>query len=356
VENLFDARYQGAFGHRTAANTALAGIELTFCPPVAIASLMRGLPNDGCGRRVGSQEKDGGRPLRTINLRGRQLRPAAVALAAAASLAAVAGAAAAEGGKPVRIVSLDVCADQILVGLVERGRIAAVTHLAADPEVSAAWEQARGLPVTRGAAEDVLGHKPDLILAGPFGVAPTVALLRRLNLNVVIVPMASDLEGIRSAVRTVAAAVGETARGEAAIAAFDRRLAGIAAAPPGPRPSAVVYQVGGEVLGAGSLADAALSAAGLSNKAAAYRLNRSGQVPLEPLAADPPDLLVLTGGAGTYRTVAADNLRHPVLGALRRRRAAIELPGRYWLCGTPYIAEAIARLAKARARIGAGRQ
>jgi iron complex transport system substrate-binding protein len=257
--------------------------------------------------------------------------------------------------KPARIVSLDLCADQLLIELVERERIAAVTHLAADREVSAIWEKGKGLPVTRGAGEDVLRYKPDLILAGPFGVAPTVGLLRRLRMNVVVVPIAADFDGVRAAVRVVAAAAGEEARGEAMIAAFDRRLAAVALAPLAPQSSAVVYQVGGAVSG-GGLADAALTAAGFRNKAAEYRLNRNGQVPLELLAASPPDLLVLTSAADEYRTVVSDNLRHPALAALRKGRPSIEVPWRLWLCGTPHIADAVVRLAEARAAIEAQRK
>jgi iron complex transport system substrate-binding protein len=280
---------------------------------------------------------------------------AAIALATCLGLALPGhGRAAEAGARPARIVSLDLCADQLLIELVERERIAAVTHLAADPEVSAIWEKAKGLPITRGAAEDVLHHRPDLVLAGPFGVAPTVGLLRRLKANVVVVPMASDLAGVRTAVRAVAAAVGEEARGEAMIGAFDRRLAAVAPSRQRP-PSAVVYQVGGAVSGAGSLADAALTAAGFRNKAAEYRLTRGGQVPLELLAASPPDLLVLASAADEYRTVVSDNLRHPVLATLRRQRPSVELPWRLWLCGTPHLAETIARLADVRAAIEARR-
>jgi iron complex transport system substrate-binding protein len=273
-----------------------------------------------------------------------------VACAAAPARAEVA---AQPPARPARIVSLDLCADQLLIELVERERIAAVTHLAADPQVSAIWEKGKGIAITRGAAEDVLRHKPDLILAGPFGVAATVSLLRRLKANVVVVPLASDLNGVHTAVRIVAAAVGEEARGEAMIEAFDRRLAGIAAAPQAPAPSAVIYQVGGAVSVAGNLADAVLAAAGFHNKAAEYQLTRGGQVPLELLAASPPDLLVLTSGADEYRTVASDNLRHPVLGQLRRQRPSIEVPWRLLQCGTPHIADAVERLAQARAGIGA---
>jgi hypothetical protein len=49
----------------------------------------------------------------------------------------------------------------------------------------------------------------------------------------------------------------------------------------------------------------------------------------------------------------ADNLRHPVIGLLRKRGASIELPWRMWLCGTPHIVEAVEQLAAARGRIEA---
>jgi iron complex transport system substrate-binding protein len=277
---------------------------------------------------------------------------------AAAAMLAVAGAASAtaQAPKPQRIVSLDLCADQLLIELVARTRIAAVTHLAADPGVSAIWQKAKGLPVTRGAAEDVLRHRPDLVLAGPFGVAPTVSLLRRLKANVAVVPLVSDLEGVRAAVRAVAAAVGEEAKGEAMIGAFDRQLAQIKPPSQASAPTAVVYQVGGNVSVAGSLADAALTAAGFHNKAPEYRLTRGGQVPLELLVASPPDLLVLTSAADEYRTtVVSDNLRHPALAILRRQRASVVVPWRLWLCGTPHIADTIVRLSEVRAGIEARR-
>jgi iron complex transport system substrate-binding protein len=255
----------------------------------------------------------------------------------------------------VRIVSLDLCTDQLLIELVERGRIAAVTHLAADPAVSAIPDKARGIPITHGVAEDVLRYDPDLVLAGPFGVSATVNLLRRLGRNVVVVQQPQDLDGVRASVRAVAAAVGEGAKGEALVADFDRRLSALAT-PAGSPSTAVIYQIGGTVSGPGSLADAALAAAGFRNMSAAYRLTRGGQVPLESLVAKPPDLLVLASNALEYRTALADNLRHPIIQLLRQRGASLELPWRYWLCGTPHIADAIEQLAQARAGIEARRR
>lgn len=263
--------------------------------------------------------------------------------------------ASADLARPQRIISLDLCTDQILVELVDRKRIAAVTHLAADPAVSAIPEKAKGLPITHGSAEDVLRYDPDLILAGPFGVSPTVGLLRRLKRNVVVVPQAPDMDGVRASVRMVALAVGEKEKGEAVIADFDRRLASVPRADTDHPLKAIIYQIGGTVSGGGSLAESVLATAGFRNMAAEYRLTRGGQVPLEALVANPPDLLVLSSAVDEYRTTIADNLRHPALRAFRRNHASIELPWQLWLCGTPHVAEAVARLAEARARLEARR-
>jgi len=260
----------------------------------------------------------------------------------------LAAAAPARAEPPKRIVSLDLCADQLLIDLVPRSRIAAVTHLAADASVSAIPDKARGLPVTHGSAEDVLSHDPDLILAGPWGVAGTVSLLQRLGRNVVIVPLAADLDGVRTAVTTVANAVGEPEAGARAIAEFDARLARARDAQSRARPSALIYQVGGSASAPGTLADAAISAAGFSNAALSYASTRTGQVPLEAIVARPPALLVLSSPPGAYRTVVADNLRHPALAQLVRTTASVTLPWRLWLCGTPHVATAIEELAAAR--------
>ena len=278
---------------------------------------------------------------------------AALALVAAATgvcaaTAEAAGAADTAVARPQRIVSLDLCVDQILVDLVAPSRIAALTHLAADPNVSAVAARARALPATRGEAEVVLGLEPDLVIAGTFGATATVSLLQRVGRRVVKVALASDLDGIRATVRQIATAVGEAERGEAVVAAFDRRLILTAGNGSPARPTALIYQVNGLASGPGTLDDAVLIAAGFRNLAADLPLGSGGALPLEALVASPPDLLVLSGPVDAYRSVVADNLRHPALTAIRRTRGSIVLPWRTWLCGTPYVADAVEALHQAR--------
>lgn len=286
------------------------------------------------------------RPDKACNCGGPGRRSFALLGLALLLLVAAHASAAAQAARPQRIVSLDLCADQILIDLVPRERIKALTHLAADPAVSVIPERARGYPITHGNAEDVLRHDPDLVLAGPYGVSPTVSLLRRLGRNVVIVPLAVDLGSVRDAVMQVARAVGEEARGARQVSEFDARLQRLAhkvAALPA-RPSALIYQVGGWAPGSGTLANSALTAAGFHNAADAYVLTRNGQVPLEALVAQPPDVLVLASPQPEYRTIAADNLRHPAVQALKHRVRWVEVPARTWLCGTPHIIDAIEQM------------
>ena len=253
---------------------------------------------------------------------------------------------------PTRIVSLNVCIDQILVDLVPRNRIAALTHLAADPLSSAHPQSAAGLATTRGDAEDVLARNPDLIFAGQYTTPATVDLLRRLGRRIEIVPLPDSIDAVRAVILQIATAAGVTQRGHDLVAALDRRLAAVHRNDASvPAPTALVYQVNNYVSGTFGLVDEALRLAGWRNGAAALAMTRNGQVSLEVLLQAPPDLLVLASAPDTYRTAVAGNLRHPVLAELRRTRPSIVVPWPLMLCGTHHIAEAVEALAAARAAL-----
>lgn len=253
--------------------------------------------------------------------------------------------------KPTRIVSINLCTDQLLLDLVPRERIAALSRLAADRDVSAVADQLTGIKLVYGGAEEVIGNRPDLVLASPFSATPTVSLLTRLGYRVELVPFATDFDGIRRVVRQVASAVGEVERGEEVVAAFDRAVAPSDEAGAGAQPEALVYQVNGLVSGTGSLADAALAAAGLRNQATRRALGSGARLALENIVVMPPDLVVLAQGMHTYRTVVSDNLRHPALARVMARTAGLELPMPLWLCGTPKVAAAVQLLNMARHRL-----
>ena len=275
------------------------------------------------------------------------MRRSASKLAGVAVAVAVASAAAhadPPAVPPRRIVSLNLCTDQILIDLVGRERIAALSHLAGDPSLSAVTEEVRGLTTIRGTAEEVLAHDPDLVLTVAGSTPATVGLRERLGVRVLTVPLANDFDGIRSVTRAIAQAVGQVERGEQILAAFDARIA--AAAPADKlRPSALVYQLNSIASGPGTLVDTMLTAAGFRNLARELPLGPAGRLPLETLVSHPPDLVVLATAPDAFRTVAADNLRHPALAAVLAARPHVVLGMPDWLCGTPRIARAVEALA-----------
>jgi iron complex transport system substrate-binding protein len=247
-------------------------------------------------------------------------------------------------GAPRRIVSLNLCTDQLLVDLVPRERIAAVSFLATDRSLSAAASSLRGFKQVKGTAEEVLALNPDLVIAGEYTTGPTVDLLKRLGVNVLVVPLASDFEGMKQTLRTLGTATGTQERAQAMIADFDERIRSARSLVPA-RPTAVAYQVNSLASGAGTLLDAALDAAGFHNIARAAKLGPAGRLPLEELVAAPPDLIVLANAPDEFKTVLADNLRHPAFRALLDKRPHVHLPMPMWMCATPRIADAVELLA-----------
>lgn len=268
--------------------------------------------------------------------------PSRLVITFAAMISAVPmGAAAA----PVRVVSMNLCADELVLRLADRDQVLAVTYLARDPRGSTVETEAVGLPVTRGLTEEVVALKPDLVIAGAFTTRTTVGMLKRVGAPVLELGVPTDLDGVRAQIRQVAAALGHPERGEAMVAALDVRLASIV---PAGRPlRALVMRPNAFTVAPGGLGDALIRAAGLVNVSAEIGRDRFGQVPLEAAALVNPDLIVVDAGAPGSPSLADTLLHHPVFQALARAHRTVDIPNRLWTCPGPQVAEVVARLAEA---------
>lgn len=263
----------------------------------------------------------------------------------------------AQQAKPQRIVSLNLCTDILLVDLVAPERIQALSVNATDPLISPIAERARRFKRVHADAEEVLALDPDLVVNAEFTSPATASLLKRMGRRVVEIPMSHDIAGVKISIGLMSEATGETAKGQAIVADFDARLSRAAATPESAtsRPTALIYQINGIASTTGLLEDEALRIAGFRNLAPALGPDAGGRVALEAIVANPPDLLALAGPSNEYRTVIADTLAHPALAAAMKGRATIVLPWRNWICGTPYVVEAIEALAEARRRLASRR-
>ena len=255
--------------------------------------------------------------------------------------------------KAERIVSLNLCADQILLELADPERIAALSFVARDPYLSYHAAEAERFPVVRGSADEVLLLQPDIVLAGTMSTRSTVSLLRRLGVQVIELTVAASLAEVRDQIRQIVSAIGEQARARTLIATLDARLAAAAAPAGSARPVAAVYQTNGHTVGAPSLIDDLISQAGLVNLAPLVGLGVGGYLSLERLLAADPDVLLMEqywpGAASLGQTL----LRHPALKNAIAQRPTVFVPSRLWICGGTFLAEAVAFLADAaRAALG----
>src|SRR5439155_23517910 len=108
---------------------------------------------------------------------------------------------------PHRVLSLNLCTDQLLLLLADRADVTGVTPLARDCRISTVCAAALEVPARRVTAEEVIAAEPDLVLAGDAGAPAAVAAARRRGAQVLTLPDATSLDQIRDQVATVAAAL-----------------------------------------------------------------------------------------------------------------------------------------------------
>jgi iron complex transport system substrate-binding protein len=258
-------------------------------------------------------------------------------------------------GIPKRIVSLNLCTDELVLRLADRSNIASITWLSKDRISANVVDLAADVPVNHGLAEEIVPLDPDLVVAGTFTARTAVAMLKATRFQVTEFGVAHSLADVRSGIRKMAALVGEPARGEALVASFDERLAEIGTVAPGRRPTALVFNANGFTVGAGTLVDDIMTRAGLDNVAAHMKLGNYSQLPLEIAVRSDVDILIISARRDGPPSLATALLDHPVLSKLGPKTHIVVLPTNLWSCGGPEVTEAIARLrAAAQDVIGSG--
>lgn len=245
--------------------------------------------------------------------------------------------------RPVRVMSMNQCTDQLVLALLPPERIASVSWLSRDPELSLLHEAAMRVGVNHGQAEEAIRQKPDLVITGAYSTPTTRALLKRLGYPVVEVAEASSFAEIAATTRQIARAVGEEARGEALIARMQGDLRALSRAPVQPVRVAA-WSGSGFSASRGSLYDAVLTTAGAINigtlpPAAAY-----GSPDTEVLVAAAPVLLVQSARVRPEPGLRDNVARHPVVRRYWGTERVVTIRPSDFMCGTPFIGDAIRRL------------
>ncbi|MCC5970559.1 MAG: ABC transporter substrate-binding protein [Pararhodobacter sp.] len=261
-----------------------------------------------------------------------------LALAASLSLGGVA----AQAGPPERVVSINLCTDQLAMMLAAPGQLISVSHIAADPLMSVMAEEAARYRLNYGQAEEVHALIPDLVLAGPYTSRYTVGLLRRLGVEVRELPIVERLDDIPETLALMGMWLGREDAAQTLVAEYRTGLAALAP-DHDHRPRAVLHYANNYTSGTQTLAHQILSFAGFANIAEEAGLSGGGTLPMEQLIMLMPDL-VISGQRYPGLTRAEDVIDHPAMEALRDRHAGATVTDAEWVCGTPAVLSAIARL------------
>jgi len=252
--------------------------------------------------------------------------------------------------RPMRIVSLDFCADQYVLKLADRSQILALSPDAVK-DFSYMRDEAAGLRSVRAIAEDVLILKPDLVVRSYGGGPNAAAFFERAGVPVLQVGWSSTVNGeapgsIASVILSMADGLGQTDKGRALVADFHNRLNRVQS-----EPSLVetLYMTrAGVTTGEGTLMHDMLLNAGLQNFT-----ERPGwqSLPLEKLVYDRPAMVAAAFFSKQddprYRWSSS---RHPIATRELERTNTVSLEGAWTACGAWYILDAIEALHAGAAR------
>jgi len=251
----------------------------------------------------------------------------------------------AHAAPPQRVVSANLCGDQMVLALADPAQIASLSPFASDADLSYLAARAHAFPQNLGSVEDIIQQQSDLVLIGPYDSGYARALLTAKSVRFLVLAPWQSLEDGRAQIRRMAEQLGHPERGEMLIARIDEALAAARGLVP-QRRSALVLERRGYVIGPGSWLQEVISATGLSDGAAEVGIHGQGFVSLERLVAGGPDYLIVSEAAPPPSDQGQAFLAHPALAALYPAARRLVVPGRLTICAGPSTPDLIDYLAR----------
>ena len=242
---------------------------------------------------------------------------------------------------PQKIVSLNLCTDQLLMLLADPNQIASLSKIVDDQNVSFLAEKSAEFRKNRGDAEEIFVDSPDLVVAGVYTEKATVQILQSLGVRVEIFPIEQNFDDIIQNIRKMGLLVGHSDRSERMIDDFNVRLAELRSGIT-ERPRAAIYSANGYTTGTDTMSGQILKTAGFRNITEEIGISFGGTLPLETLVMLKPDL-VITGKAYPGHSRSEEILKHP---ALRPFKTVTQTDAK-WICGTPAVLDAVEELQRA---------
>jgi iron complex transport system substrate-binding protein len=241
-----------------------------------------------------------------------------------------------------QIMSLNVCADQLLMQLAP-SKVHSLSPLARDPHYSYHAQKAHAFSVNTGRGEEVLLTRPNLVLAGRYDGKARLQLLARANIRVIVMDPWTSLHEGRTALAKLGHTLDATSEINALIDDMDKALAETKNIAPIKRRVAVL-QRRGYTAGTMSLFGELIHHMGLEpyvprdqkgTLLSQLHPQLGGFVRLEHLIIDPPDYVILGREDQSAIDQGSAFLAHPALRDVLPREKRLIVPTLLSACEGP---------------------
>jgi iron complex transport system substrate-binding protein len=250
-----------------------------------------------------------------------------------------------------RIVSMNVCTDQLLLSLADPAQILGLSRYSRDRWQSFAATDARHYPILSGAAEDVLVLRPDIVVASLFDKRSTRELLKANGLHLVEFSVPRNLGEVKAQIRQMGDIVQHPDRATAEIAKLDAAMTRARQAVTERHYSVLPLSRRGWVSGRDSLVSSLMREAGLFNAAGKLGVEMGGYASLETIVNLRPDFLLVSEAGDRAADDGSAFLLHPALERFYPPSRRIVIPERLTVCGGVMLADALDRLVEELQRV-----
>lgn len=233
------------------------------------------------------------------------------------------------------LAALDLCTGEYLLLLARPQEIASVSYLSHVPQDSALWRLARRHPANRGSIEDVLKHRPGIVLTMGGGGRASALIARRVGIRTIELQPPSSPADVADNLARVASALGEPARARPWIA----RLRALETRRPRRSLDTIWLSGGGRSQAPQSPGAQWMALAGLRQRALP-----ADRATLETLLTRPPAVLLQSNYRVANVSVGTRWLDHPIVRNTKAKRLTAD--GRAWTCLGPLMIPEIERLRK----------
>ena len=238
-----------------------------------------------------------------------------------------------------RIVSLDLCSDQIVLILADQNQVAAIST-AADDVYSFYREKAVFFPKTRGKIEEIIMLEPDVVMQTYSTTMNMGKMTKRIGASLIELNYSNEPEILYKNIKMAGKVLGQNDRASQFNKRYANRINKIKNQPRSKLKIAYVTP-SGVTAGIGTSVNDIIKLSGFESYAATHNFKGWLNLPIENLIMDPPDIFIT--GYFEDKAVTQSNwslARHNSLIKMMKNIPTVNIPSSYLSCNGLFIVDA----------------